>query len=50
MDRFPSSSSFSQRCKLRWLYDRPSPSCSVGVGGVVGVAGVEGVAQGLSSS
>lgn len=45
----PSSSSFSQRCRLRWLYERPSPSASVGVGGDEGVAGVEGVAQGLSS-
>lgn len=45
----PSSSSFSQRCRLRWLYESPSPSASVGVGGDEGVAGVEGVAQGLSS-
>lgn len=45
----PSSSSFSHRCRLRWLYDRPSPSVSVGVGGEDGVTGVEGVAQGLSS-
>lgn len=45
-----SSSSFSHRCRLRWLYDRPSPSVSVGVVGVDGVAGVEvGVAHGLSS-
>ena len=47
----PSSSSFSQRCRLRWLYDSPSPSPSVvGVVGVEGVVAAELLAQGLSGS
>lgn len=44
----PSSSSFSQRCRLRWLYE--SPSLSPSVVGVVGVEAAELLAQGLSGS